>query len=219
MLIPRRVLACLCCQLQGVFGFLVCPAQQHTAAGGGDDLVAVKGQPAKLAKSAAFLSVVCRPQSLGGVLNQRDMMLTADGSDLIQFGGIAVQVYRDHRLRRTVQLKRTAQRGRIHVPCLALRVDEHRLCAAIDNRIDRRGEGQALAEHRVTGLHACEDHCQMQRRRTGRQGNGIAPSHVSAYRFFKFVDILPQRCDPVFPKRIVDVLQFIALVRHMRAGQ
>lgn len=51
------------------------------------------------------------------------------------------------------------------------------------------------------------------------QGGRIALTHVSAHRFFKLVDILTQRRDPVFLKCVMDVLQFIALVRHMRAGQ
>ena len=59
----------------------------------------------------------------------------------------------------------------------------------------------------------------MQRRRAGRQSDRIALTHVGTHRFFKFVNILAQRRDPVLPKCVVNVLQFIALVRHVRAGQ
>ena len=59
----------------------------------------------------------------------------------------------------------------------------------------------------------------MQRRRTGREGDRIALTHKFTHGFFKFVDVFTQRRDPVLLKRIVDVFQFIALVRHMRAGQ
>ena len=112
-----------------------------------------------------------------------------------------------------------AKSSGIHVPRLPLGVDEHRLRAAVDDRVGRSGEGQALAEHRIAALHAREDHRQMQRRRAGRQSDRIALAHVGTHRFFKFVNILAQRRDPVLPKCVVNVLQFIALTRHMRAGQ
>ena len=146
-------------------------------------------------------------------------MLAADGGNFVQLRGVAVQVNDDHRLGRAVQRKGTAQGGRIHVPSLPLRVDKHRLCAAVDNGVGRRGEGQALAKYRVAGLHTREDHRKVQRRRTGREGDGISLAHKFAHGLFKFVDVLAQRRNPVFLKCIVDVLQFIALVRHVRAGQ
>ena len=59
----------------------------------------------------------------------------------------------------------------------------------------------------------------MQRRRAGRQSDRIALAHVGTHCFFKFVNILAQRRDPVFPECVVDIFQFIALVRHMRTGQ
>ena len=80
-------------------------------------------------------------------------------------------------------------------------------------------KGQAMAKDRVACLHACEDHRKVQRRRTGREGDRISLAHKFAHGLFKFVDVLAQRRDSVFLKCVVDVLQFIALVRHMRAGQ
>ena len=59
----------------------------------------------------------------------------------------------------------------------------------------------------------------MQRRRPGGQRDGIAPAHVCAHGFFEFAHVLAQRRDPVFPECVVDIFQFIALVRHMRTGQ
>ena len=47
-----------------------------------------------------------------------------------------------------------AKSSGIHVPRLPLGVDEHRLRAAVDDRVGRSGEGQALAEHRIAALHA-----------------------------------------------------------------
>ena len=219
MLVPRRVLARLRRQLQGVPGIRLRPAQQHTAAGSGNDLVAVERQPAEFTERAALLAVVCRTQRLGSVLDQGNAVLTADGSDLVQLGGVAVQMHCDDRFGRAVQLERAAKRGGIHVPRLTLRVDKYRLCTAICHGIGRRGEGQALTEHRIAGLYAREDHRQMQRRRPGGQRDGIAPAHVCAHGFFKFVHVLAQRRDPVFPECVVDIFQFIALVRHMRTGQ
>ena len=145
--------------------------------------------------------------------------LVADGGNLIQLGGVTVQVHHDYRFGRAILLKRPTQRGGIHIPCLSLRVDEHRLGAAVDHRVGRRGEGQALAKHRVAGFYAREEHCQVQRRCAGGQGDGISLAHVSAHGLFEFVDVFAQWGDPVLPKGVVDVLQFIALVRHMGAGQ
>ena len=146
-------------------------------------------------------------------------MLAADGGDLVQLRGVAVQVDNDHRLGRTIQFKGAAQSGRIHVPRLPLRVDEHRLRAAVGYGIGGGGEGQALAKDRVPRLHAREDHGKVQRRRTGREGDGISLAHKFAHGLFKFVDVLAQRRNPVFLKRVMNICKFIALVRHMRAGQ
>ena len=85
-----------------MLGFLFRLAQQHPAAGGGDDLVAIEGQTAELAKGAALLAVVCRTQRLGGILNQGNVVLMADGDDFIQLGWVAIQMHRDHRLGHTV---------------------------------------------------------------------------------------------------------------------
>ena len=86
-------------------------------------------------------------------------MLTADGGNLVQLGRVAVQVDNDHGLGCAVQRKGAAQSGRVHVPCLPLGVDEHRLRAAVGHGIGGGGEGQALAKDRVPRLHAREDHC------------------------------------------------------------
>ena len=165
------------------------PAQQHPAARGGDDLIAIEGKSAEVTKGAALLPIVCRTQRLCCVLNQVNIMLAANSGNFVQLRGVAVQMHRDYCLGRAVQRKGTAQSGRIHVPRLPLGVDKHRLRAAVGHGIGRRGEGQALAKDRVARLHAREDHRKVQRRRTGRQGDGIALTHVSAHRFFKLVDV------------------------------
>ena len=90
MLVPRRVFAGLRCQLQGMLGFLFRLAQQHPAAGGSDNFIAVEGKRAELAKGAALLAVVCRTQRLGGIFDQGNVVLTADSSNLIQLGRVAV---------------------------------------------------------------------------------------------------------------------------------
>ena len=146
-------------------------------------------------------------------------MLAANSGNFVQLRGVAVQVNDDHRLGRAVQRKGTAQSGGGHIPRLPLRVDKHRLRAAVGHGVGGGRKGQALAKYRVACLHACEDHRKVQRRRTGREGDRIALTHKFTHGFFKFVDVFTQRRDPVLLKRIVDVFQFIALVRHMRAGQ
>ena len=158
VLVPRRVLARLRGELQCVLRLIRRPAQQHTAAGGGNDLVAIEGQASELAEGAALLSVVCGTKRLGCVLDQGNVMLAADGGDLVQLGRVAVQVDNDHGFGRTIQFKGAAQSGRIHVPRLPLGVDEHRLRAAVGHGIGGGGEGQALAKDRVPRLHAREDH-------------------------------------------------------------
>ena len=146
-------------------------------------------------------------------------MLAADGGDFVQLGRVAVQVNDDHRLGRTIKLEGTAQGGGVHIPRLPLRVDKHRLRAAVGHRIGGGGKGQALAKYRVPRLHTRENHRKVQRRRTGREGDGISLAHKFAHGLFKFVDVLAQRRDPVFLKCVMNIFQFIALVRHVRAGQ
>ena len=219
VLIPRRVLARLRGELQCVLRLILRPAQQHPAARGGDDLIAIEGKSAEVTKGAALLPIVCRTQRLCCVLDQGNIMLAANSGNFVQLRGVAVQVNDDHRLGRAVQRKGAAQSGGVHIPRLPLRVDKHRLRAAVGHGIGGGRKGQALAKDRVACLHAREDHRKVQRRRTGREGDRISLAHKFAHGLFKFVDVLAQRCDPVLLKRIVDVLQFIALVRHMRAGQ
>ena len=102
MLIPGEGLPSLSSQFQSMNSICLVLADQHTAARCGDNLVAIERQCAKLAKGAALAPGVLTPQSLSRILNQGYAMFPADSRDLIQLGGITVQMDDDNSLRKPV---------------------------------------------------------------------------------------------------------------------
>ena len=143
----------------------------------------------------------------------------AQCGDLVHLGGHPVQMHGNHGLGRPVEREGPLQRSGIHVPGLAFGVHEHRLRAAVDDRVGGRGERQALAEHQVAGADAGQQQGQMQRGGPGSERNSMDTANIVRDGSLEAVAVLPQRRDPVLTERVLDVSQFIALVRHVRTGQ
>jgi hypothetical protein len=91
-----RGVASLGSQLAGVLDKLLVRRDQHTAAGGGDDLVAVEGEDARLAEDARRAVVVGRAQGLGRVLDQGHVVALAGLQDGVDVGRLAVEMYQHH---------------------------------------------------------------------------------------------------------------------------
>ena len=86
MLIIAGGIPCLGCQKTGALNLCFIAAQQHTAAGGGDDFVAVKRKNAIIPKGTKLLTLEGAPQRFRSILDQRNLMLFADVADAVDFG-------------------------------------------------------------------------------------------------------------------------------------
>ena len=173
MLIPWILLPGLSSQLQHMVCRITIRADQCTTAGRGDDFVAVEAQGAVITHRSASAATICSTQSLRRIFNQHDAVFITDGTDGVHICGNTAQMHHFHRLGHTVKLDGLFQSCRIHVPALALAVDQHQPRAQIVHRIDRRHKRHILTEHQISLAYAGLDHSQMQRRRTGRQGDHI----------------------------------------------
>ena len=212
-------LARLSCKLEGVarIGFFL--AEEHTAARGRDYLVSVEGKNAEFAEGTAGAALIKTAESLGGVLDEGDIMLAADCGDLVELGGIAVEMDDNDRFRHAVEIDRTAQSLGIHIPGLALRVDEDGLGADVGDGIGGRGEGQILTKNGVTGPDAREDHRKMKSRGARRKSDGVCGAREFLHRLLEFIYVFAKRRDPVFCESIADIFKLVALLGHMRRGK
>src|ERR1019366_7687817 len=108
----------------GVFG------NEHAAAGGRDDLVSVEGEDAADAETPRLRAVITRPQGLGGILDKRNFVLSANVDNAVVVGALPIQIDADDRLRQSAFLRPVAQlltqQVRIEVPRGGVRINEDR---------------------------------------------------------------------------------------------
>ena len=116
MLIIAGGIPCLGCQKTGTLNLCFIAAQQHTAAGGGDDFVAVKRKNAIIPKGTKLLTLEGAPQRFRSILDQRNLMLFADVADAVDFGRCSVQMHSDDSCRMRIFFKGFFQSDRIHIP-------------------------------------------------------------------------------------------------------
>ena len=208
VLVPRDRLTRLRSHLQRVLRIRLLPADERTAAGGRDDLVAVERQHAVVPERAAFLPVVHRAERLGRILDEQNAVRITQAADGVELAGHTVEVHGDERLRRT-----EARDGRLN----GLGVEKHRLAALIDDRVCRGRKRQALAKDPVAALHTRKPHRQMQRRRTGGQRRDIARTEVLLQILLEARDVRAERRDPVCIERQIHIPALAAA--HMRRGK
>ena len=185
MLIPRSVLTALSRPLADFIGIFLAVGEEHSARRTCDDLVAVERNAAVVAKSACLLTFISSAQTLGSVLNYQRTVLVADRLDLVDLSGSAVKVSDDHQLYIGVDLKRLFKSDRIHVPGVALGVDEHSFAVFVSDRIDGCIKSHIGTEYLVTlqssavwlwhtiQLFACQLDREVQRRSSAGQSNSI----------------------------------------------
>ena len=191
VLVPRRGLAGLCGPLARLPGGGPVVSQEHPAGRARDDLVAVEGDGVEFAEGPRLATPVGRAEALGGVLYQRRAVFFADGKNLIESARRAIEVREHNDLRFWMEFEGLFQRDGIHVPCLALRVDEDRRGLFIDDRIDGRRERHVGAEDLVAGPDAGELHAEVQRGRPAGQRDGVFAADLLRDLFFDRVDVRP----------------------------
>ncbi len=136
VLIPGGVFAALGGPLAGFLGIFPAVGEQHAAAGAGDDLVAVEAGDAHAAEAPRLHALIGGAEGFSGVFHNHRPVLVADGADLIHLRRGAVEVHNDDHLHLGVDLEGFFQRHRIHVPGVALRVDEDGDAALVHHGVD-----------------------------------------------------------------------------------
>ena len=116
MLIIAGGIPCLGCQKTGTLNLCFVAAQQHTAAGGGDDFVAVKRKNAIISKGSKLLPFKGASQRFRSILDQRNLMLFADIADAVDLRRCSVQMHSDDSCRMRIFFKGFFQSDRIHIP-------------------------------------------------------------------------------------------------------
>ena len=126
---------------------------EHSAAGGGDDLVAVEGKRRQCTERARGPSLVGRPQRFGRVLQHRHLAAAAGVEDRIHVGALAVEVDCDHRARPSSAPDAIGEgfgeERRAHHPGRRVAVDEDGRRAEITDRVHAGDEGEIGDEHLV----------------------------------------------------------------------
>ena len=167
-------------------------ADQHATTRGRDDLVPVKREDPVVAKGARRLALVGRAEALGRILDQGHAMFAAEGHDRVEVRGKAIEMDHDHRLDLWVFAESLRQRLWVHVPGLFIGVDEDRDRLLVNNRIGRRGKGQALAEDDVPRPDATGLERQVDRRRARGIGGARLGPDILRQLALEFGDILAQ---------------------------
>ena len=210
VLVMGRGIPGLSSELAGVGDEAGVVGDQHAAAGGGDDLVAVEGEDARFAEGSWRPSVIGGAQCLGGIFDHWNLIPAADRQDRSQVGALAVEVDRYDRLRQLALARlafdRLRQQRRVDVPGAALTVDEDRSPAQIGDGVDAGGEGERGDEHLVARADAGQEQRQVQRGRARAERRGMAAADRRSELVFKGVDMRAERRDPVGGEGVLDVL-------------
>ena len=214
VLIPWSRLAGLRGPFAGFFSGVFIIREEHPTGRARDDLVAVEGDGVELSEGACLAALVGRAEALGGILYQRRAVLFADGEDLIKLVRRAVEVREHDDLRLRMEFEGLLERDGIHVPCLALRVDEDGRGLFVHNGIDGRRKRHVGAEDLVAGLDAGELHTEVQCGRTAGQRDGVFAADLLRDLFFDRVDVRPDGGHPVGLERLLHVGQLRTMHRR-----
>ena len=118
---------------------------EHPATSRSDHLISVKGEGTDMPKASRFSIAARRAESLGGVLDEGDLIFRAERFDSRIVGALAIEIDGDDRLRELPVLggvgKRLGEEVGIHIPALSLAVDEDRFGARVVDGVAGRREG------------------------------------------------------------------------------
>ncbi len=221
-------------ELADVFDQRLIRRDQHAAARGGDDLVAIEGEDAGPAAGPRRLPIqavaglrptrrppVRRAQRLGRILDDGDVVAAADIQNRVEVGALAVEMHRDDGFGQP-PLPRLALDGldhqrRVQVPGGLLAVNEDWPGAQVDDRVGAGGEGEGGDQHLVAGADAGMDQGQVQRGRAGGERQRVGRADGGGELGLEGVHLRPQRRDPVGRAGFLDVPLF--QVGHVGRGE
>src|SRR6516165_9137606 len=151
MLIVRRRVTRLHSEEARALNQVEIVGNEHAAPGCSDDLVAVKGKDAAMALYSNLASVVSRPERLGRILDDRDVVTRTDIQDRLIIGALTVEIHDDNRAWQTAiccaQIQLLTQQRRIDIPGRLFRIDEDRRSAFVEDWVCACRERQGGADH------------------------------------------------------------------------
>ena len=132
---------------------------ERTATRGGDHLVAIERQDAKISERTHDTSLIPGTKTLCRIFQHRDVVTGSDSQDLIDFGRHAIEIDGHDGLRLSSSQGNTVFDGlfeqlRIHVPGFCLGIDHDRRGTQILDRMGGGTESKALHQHLVARSYA-----------------------------------------------------------------
>jgi len=210
VLVVRRRIARLGRKLARMVDQPLVGRDQHAAARGGDDLVAVEREGAHQAEGARRPPFVRGAQRLGCILDHRHVVARTGRQDRVQVRALAVEVHGDDGLGQLAgprpRGQRLLQQARIHVPRRPFAVNEGRPAAQIDDRVDAGREGEGRDQYLVARADAGQDQRQVQRGRAGGERQCIRRADGRSELGLERVHLRPEGRNPVGREDLLDEL-------------
>ena len=223
VLVPGCGFAALGAPLAHLLGVFLAVGEEHSAAGTGDDLVAVKADGAEVAEISGLLALVACAEAFGGVLDEERIVLFADVADFVDLGRGSVEVHEYHQAHVRVNFKSLFEGDRIHVPRLVFGIDEHGLAVLVGDGVHGSVERHVAAEHLVSAErtfarlgHAVErfasELCaEVECCRACGERDGVLAADLLGGESFDLVDVSADGAHPVGFVSLGDVLDFVAV--------
>ena len=225
MLIVGIALAILCGVHHNLAPSVFIRRDQGTSARGGNHLIAVETQNAEFAEGTQHLTLIARAEALCGILDDRNLIAIGNLHDAVYLIGHAIESHRYDGLGFLAGLcdsvnDRLLQQVGVHVPGIALRIDEYRRCAQIRNRMTRGTEREALDNDLIARSYATGNQGQMHGRCARSQGYDalVLPNKLFEI-LLKAIDVWSQRHHPVRVERLLDIFLFQSRLAHVSQAQ
>ena len=215
---------CRCRDVFGLAGNLFVIGDDHAAAAGGDDLVAIEADGAEQTETARVLALVVATQRFRGILDQRDAKLGADLGDLINPARVTEGVHGhagskpatcrlvagDPVLHLSIGSQEVAECIRAHAQRALVHVHENRMGSDVGDRVAGGNEGQCLGNDLITPFDASDDHRDMKSSSAVNRCNTIFDAAVRCDALLEFRDAGADRRDEIGVDALSKVLFFIS---------
>ena len=200
----------------------------HAAAAGSDELVAVEAVNAHVADGTGVLARegtagVVGAQSLGGILDQNQVVFLGDAGELHHIRHVAEHMHHQQGLHMAaggvvdqlavfhvaLLFAEALGGGGVHAQAVVT-ADEHRLGIGIAHRVDRGDEGEGGHDHLVAHAHAGDQHGQVQAGGAAVAGHGPVHVHIVGDGLFKVAHLAAAGGHPLADHRVVHIFFFLA---------
>lgn len=211
-------------EVAGVLDEVFVVGDEHAAAAGGDEFVAVEAEAADGADGAAGVAFVEAAERFGGVFDDGDVELAAEGEDGIEVYGVsedmdghdgadafAAGIVDDAALGGGAVFGEDADHfGGVHLPGVGLGVHEEGFGEAVGDRVDGGDEGFGADEDEIAGFDAADEEGDVEGGGAVHGAGGLLCAEHFGEFTFKFFDEGAGGGDPAGVEALFDVLPFVA---------